>query len=174
MKTFTVAVPSIDERLLRRLAARGPGDSIYQVMRILSRLGDGPIWYLTGTAAALLGGHPGRRFALLGIAAGGLNALIYCVCKRRFIRPRPFRTLPDLPILWAPPTDFSFPSGHTQLAFASATLLALHFPFLGPAAFILAFLIALSRIVLAVHYPSDVLAGAWIGVLVAIGLNAAF
>ena len=174
MRTFTVAVRPLDERLLRTLIAWGDGGAIQPVMRTLSRLGDGPIWYAAGAAAFLLGGDPGRRLALLGLAAGALNALIYRACKRRFVRPRPFQTLPDLPILWAPPADFSFPSGHALHAFTSATLMALQFPAIGPPAFVLAALIALSRIVLAVHYPSDVLAGAWLGVIVGIGLNAAF
>ncbi len=174
MRTFTVAVRPTDERLLRALIAWGAGGAIHPVMSTISRLGDGPVWYAAGAAAFLWGGAAGRRLALLGLAAGLLNASVYRASKRRFIRPRPFQALPDLPIPWAPPADFSFPSGHALHAFTSATLLALHFPPLGPPAFILAALIALSRIVLAVHYPSDVLAGAWLGVMVGIGLNAAF
>ncbi len=174
MRTFTVAVRPIDERLMRTLIAWGDGGAIQPVMCTLSRLGDGPLWYAAGVAAAILGGASGRRLALLGLAAGALNALIYRACKQRFIRPRPFQALPDLPILWAPPADFSFPSGHALHAFTSATLLALHFPVLGPPAMVLAALIALSRIVLAVHYPSDVLVGAWLGGVVGIAFNAAF
>jgi undecaprenyl-diphosphatase len=174
MKTFTIAVPSVDERLMRALSAWGSRSGAHHLMRFVSRLGDGPVWYLTGALAILLGGARGRTFALIGLLAAALDLLIYRACKQRFIRPRPFQALPDLPILWAPPADFSFPSGHTMLAVTNATLLALHFPSLGPAAFVLAFLIALSRVVLAVHYPSDVAAGAWIGASVALALHAAF
>ncbi|MGH9749003.1 MAG: phosphatase PAP2 family protein, partial [Candidatus Polarisedimenticolia bacterium] len=102
-----------------------------------------------------------------------LNVLLYRALKRRFVRPRPFQALPDLPLLWAPPADFSFPSGHALHAFAGATLIAAHFPVLGPAAVAAAALIAVSRVVLAVHYPTDVAAGAVLGTLVAAGIFAA-
>jgi undecaprenyl-diphosphatase len=173
VRTFPVAVPAADERLLHLAIAWGARAGLGAFMRLMSRLGDGPLWYAAGTTALIAGGAPGRRLALAGVLAGTLDALIYRACKRRFVRPRPFQALPDLPLLWAPPGDFSFPSGHALHAFASATLIAAHFPALAPPAFVLAGLIALSRVFLAVHYPSDVVAGAALGALVAGGILAA-
>lgn len=173
MRTFTVAVRPADERLLRAAIEWGARPALRGLMRLASRLGDGPLWYAVGATALLAGGPAGRRLALAGVLAGALNALLYRALKRRFVRPRPFQTLPDLPFPLAPPADFSFPSGHALHACASATLVAFHFPPLAPAAFAAAALIAVSRVVLAVHYPSDVLAGAALGILTAAGIAAA-
>jgi undecaprenyl-diphosphatase len=163
----------LDRRLLYLAAPLAGGRGVREVMRLASRLGDGPLWFGCGALALLLGGDEGRRLALEGLLAATLNALIYRAARRRVLRPRPYRALADLPLPWAPPSDGSFPSGHSLHAFASATLIALHFPLLAIVALPLAALIAASRVLLAVHYPSDVVAGALIGALVAAGIAAA-
>src|SRR5215472_16103964 len=116
------------------------------VFRIASRLGDGIVWYLLivllpimyGAAAAL---RPAIVMALTGV----LGLTLYTVLKRVFVRERPFITHAAIDLKGAPLDRYSFPSGHTLLAA----------------------LIAGSRVVLGLHYPSDVLAGAAIGAALA-------
>jgi undecaprenyl-diphosphatase len=64
-----------------------------------------------------------------------------------------------------PPDRFSFPSGHTMVAFSVGTVIALHFPLLAPALGVVALGIAVSRVVLGLHYLSDVVVGALLGTL---------
>jgi undecaprenyl-diphosphatase len=81
-----------------------------------------------------------------------------------------YLTVEGLVNLIAPLNSYSFPSGHACSSFAAATALVLAFPGKGGWAFVPAVLIAVSRVYLGVHYPSDVLAGAAIGALGAWGI----
>lgn len=109
------------------------------------------------------------KYRKAGITMG--LALIFCLLignltlKPLIARPRPYSYFPDMLLLVAPLTDFSFPSGHTFASFASATALYLHHRKAGAIAYMLAILIAFSRLYLYVHFPSDVLAGLLLGLL---------
>jgi undecaprenyl-diphosphatase len=81
-------------------------------------------------------------------------------------RIRPCDIHSSIPLLIARPTDYSFPSGHTMSSFAAANIIFHANVELGIAAYILALLIAFSRLYLYVHYPSDVLAGMILGLFV--------
>src|SRR4029453_4242540 len=95
--------------------------------------------------------------------AGLLNLPLYYWLKHSIGRPRPFVAGPDIRA-WVRPLDkFSFPSGHTLHAVAFAVVFSWHFPLIGVALVPLVLLIALSRVALGLHYPSDVAAGALIG-----------
>ena len=84
-------------------------------------------------------------------------------------RPPLSRPVPE-PLLESPST-FSFPSGHATVSFACATVLALALPRLRWPLYVLAALVAFSRVYVGVHYPFDVLAGAVLGVALAIALR---
>jgi undecaprenyl-diphosphatase len=135
--------------------------------RIVSRLGDGVFWYALMAALAL----SYRAAALPAVArmatAGIAGVAIYKLLKRVTSRPRPCGVVPAV-TAHAPPLDaFSFPSGHTLHAVSFSTIAGAYFPELSPLLFSFAALVAASRPILGLHYPSDVAAGAAIGWLVA-------
>ncbi|MDO3378991.1 phosphatase PAP2 family protein [Geoalkalibacter halelectricus] len=143
-------------------------------MRTSSRLGDGPLWYLTALIL-LAGGGAVERWAVL--AAGIsllLSVLLFTLLKNVIGRPRPFEIWADLPCQMPPPDRFSFPSGHTMTAFAACGALAVLLP--GSLALFLpvAILIGFSRIFLGLHYPTDVLVGALLGSTIGLGMGRLF
>ena len=130
---------------------------------IVSRLGDGVFWYALMAAIALAGGATGRMAAVHMGVTGLVAALLYRSLKRWTRRPRPFRAHREIIAHIAPLDEFSFPSGHTLHA-VSFTIVALaYFPLLAPLLVTFALLVAASRVVLGLHYPSDVLAAIIIG-----------
>lgn len=129
----------------------------------ISRLGDGIFWYALMLALAVFDGRHGLAVAA-HMAATGLTALLlYRLLKRWTRRPRPYRACPGV-IAHVPPLDeFSFPSGHTLQA-VSFTIVALAwYPLLAPLLLGFTALVAASRVILGLHYPSDVLAAIAIG-----------
>ena len=134
------------------------------LMPLVTHLGDvGAVWLLAGAALTLTKKYRKYGFAVLAavalcFVAGNL------VLKSLVARPRPCWLDPNVRLLIANETDFSFPSGHALASFAAAAVLARADRRFGIAAFALAALIALSRLYLYVHFPSDVLAGAALGV----------
>lgn len=104
---------------------------------------------------------------LLALFAGFL--LGNCLMKPWIGRIRPFDLDISLNPLISPPSDFSFPSGHTMHSFSTSFALFLNNRKMGIPALILASLIALSRLYLLVHYPSDVIGGALLGLLMGYG-----
>ncbi|MDE2337694.1 MAG: phosphatase PAP2 family protein [Gammaproteobacteria bacterium] len=139
-----------------------------RIFQIASRLGDGLIWYVVILALPLLYGRtavwPALVMALTGIAGLGL----YKVLKHTLVRERPFMTHANIDLAMAPLDRYSFPSGHTLHAVCFTVQVTAHFPVLGWVLIPLTLLIAGSRTVLGLHYPTDVLAGAAIGL--ALGL----
>jgi undecaprenyl-diphosphatase len=128
---------------------------------IVSRLGDGWVWYALILAQLLL---PGGVFAAAHLAlTGAAGLLAYKLIKRHAVRERPFITHPAINCAAAPLDRYSFPSGHTMHAVAFAVLGAHYVPALAAPLVIFAFLVALSRVVLGLHYPTDVAAGALLG-----------
>ena len=140
-----------------------------KVMRLSSRLGDGVLWY--GLLLILPWWYgPAAIRAVLIMAATGLSGhLIYRRLKSSLVRERPFIRHPGINLAMPPLDRYSFPSGHTLHAVNFAWQAVAHFPMLAWTLVPAAALIALSRVVLGLHYPTDVLAGAAIGALLAAG-----
>ncbi len=111
------------------------------------------------------------RYWMIGfsaIGAAGAAAIggifVFIVLKRLSRRPRPCQLEPHCWSKVLPPDKFSFPSGHTMTAFSIALVISYFYPSLEGTLFFLAFSIAVSRIVLGMHFLSDVLAGIVLGV----------
>ena len=144
------------------------------IMRPITHLGDKGIFWIILTLILLAF----RKTRKAGICS--MFALLFMVVLNNGIikhlvdRIRPYEVIESLKILVAKPDDASFPSGHTASSFASCTALLLSLPMVTDrrrarictvAAYILAVLIAFSRLYVGVHYPTDVLGGIVIGIL---------
>ena len=136
-------------------------------MRIVSRLGDGIAWYLLIIALPFVYGPSAVRPAVVMALTGILGVLLYKWLKRTFVRERPFITHRAIARAAAPLDRYSFPSGHTLHAVSFTWQAVAHFSDLGWILIPFAALIGASRVVLGLHYPSDVLVGALIGTLLA-------
>jgi len=136
---------------------------VVRLFRIASQLGDGGFWYALMAALAIFGGPRGLRAAAHMAAVGMVAALLYRVLKRWTQRPRPFRAHADITAYIAPLDEFSFPSGHTLHAVCFTLVALAWFPWLAALLVPFAILVAMSRVVLGVHYPSDVVAATLIG-----------
>jgi undecaprenyl-diphosphatase len=138
-----------------------------RVFQIASRLGDGLIWYALILALPLMFGRAAVKPAIVMALTGALGVLVYALLKRVFVRERPFITHAAIDRGAAHLDRYSFPSGHTLHAVSFTWQACAHFPELAWVLVPLAVLIAGSRVVLGLHYPSDVLAGAAIGAALA-------
>jgi undecaprenyl-diphosphatase len=142
-----------------------------RVFQSASRLGDGIVWYVLILALPLMYGASAVKPAIAMAVTGLVGLLLYTLLKRLFVRERPFITHATISQAGAPLDRYSFPSGHTLHAVSFTWQACAHFPELAWVLLPLTALIAGSRVVLGLHYPSDVLAGAGIGaVLAALGL----
>lgn len=161
-----------DARLCIRANRWSRSPSVLQVFSLISRLGDGWIWYALMLALPLAFGGEGIR-ASLHMAVTGLIALgMYRAMKDGFRRPRPFRSHDGVTVRIAPLDEFSFPSGHTLHAVAFSIIAIWHFPILAGLLLPLSLMIAASRVILGLHYPSDVLAAAVIATLLSMAMIA--
>lgn len=133
-----------------------------------TRGGDGWLWYALALAVGLFGGE--RRWAVLASAAlsASVGIALFVVVKHWIRRPRPCAHHAHCWAKLLPPDHFSFPSGHTITAFAVATPVAAAYPALFVGLLFCALSVAASRILLGMHYLSDVAAGAALGILLGV------
>jgi undecaprenyl-diphosphatase len=145
-------------------SCRYPG--VQRFFAVVSRLGDGGVWYLLMLTLAFSGPRGARiaaQLALTAIAA----VLIYKQLKHRLVRERPCVTHAGIHRGVAPLDRYSFPSGHTLHAVSFTIVTTAHAPELAPILVPFTLLVAASRVVLGLHYPTDVAAGAVIGTVLA-------
>lgn len=142
--------------------------TVRNFFRLVSRLGDGVFWYTL--MAVLLLQYQGEALhpVLHMIAVGLLGTLIYKFIKGKTLRPRPFNVYPAIKCVGKTLDQFSFPSGHTMHATAFGIVAVAYYPGLFWLVVPFAVLVGLSRPILGLHYPSDVVAGAALGALLAV------
>ncbi|MNM51668.1 phosphatidylglycerophosphatase B [compost metagenome] len=154
-----------EARWCRRANRYGRRRGIRLVFSSLSRLGDGMFWYMLMGALVLADGLDGLQASVHMAATGAVALTLYKTLKRWTRRPRPFAA--DLRIrAWVAPLDeYSFPSGHTLHAVSFTVVALTYYPWLAPLLVPFTAGVAMSRVVLGLHYPSDVLAATGIGLL---------
>lgn len=163
-----------DHKLMRRVN-KWPAPRWIRMWAIAAtRAGDGWLWYLTGLSVMLFGGE--NRFT--AIAAAGSAAVIgiglFVSLKKISGRKRPCEIEPHCWARLLPPDRFSFPSGHTITAFAVAVTIGSFYPVLLPMLLFCAASIAISRILLGMHFLSDVAVAAILGTGLALSSHALF
>jgi undecaprenyl-diphosphatase len=159
----TLSAP--DYKLMRRLNRWRAPRWVRWWMLLATKAGDGWLWGAVG--AALFCSSDALRFRALEAAACAVGAGIvtFHKIKRRICRPRPRDLEPHCWAYLATNDQFSFPSGHTTTAFAVALSIGSFYPEIMPALLLLAANVAASRVILGMHFLSDVLAGAGMGAL---------
>ncbi len=163
LTTFMARVDEVEYGLCRTLNRGATLALPRRAFQMASRLGDGVVWYVLLLALPLLYGPAGLKPSIGMAATGVLGVALYKFLKRLFVRERPFITYAAIDLAGAPLDRYSFPSGHTLHAVSFAWQASVHFPELSWVLVPLAALIAGSRVVLGLHYPTDVLVGALIG-----------
>jgi undecaprenyl-diphosphatase len=156
------------DRLIAQLMHRATAQrSVLLLLMAVSWLGDGTLWYLTMLALPWVGGPTGTACMLRMLLLGTLNLVLYRIMKRHFARPRPFVDCPGVRACARCLDEHSFPSGHVLHGVAFGTLLCAYYPGLVWVVWPFVALVAASRVVLGLHFPSDVVVGAVIGWLMA-------
>ncbi len=142
-----------------------PTPSLDGPLQSLSRAANkSKVWAGTALVMAVVGGRRGRRAAVSGLASVGVaSAAVNLALKYAAERPRPERGRPNEDRYVPMPASTSFPSGHSASAFAFAVGAGNQLPLLALPLNVAATLVAYSRVHTAVHYPSDVMAGAALG-----------
>jgi undecaprenyl-diphosphatase len=150
-------------RVCRSLNRSSSRVSVRQLFRAVSWLGDGWLWYALLAALPFVYGVRGGVAAAHMAVTGAVGVLLYKLVKGRAVRERPYITHSAIRCVSAPLDRYSFPSGHTLHAVSFTLMFASYCPeWAGPLS-VVALLIALSRVVLGLHYPTDVAAGALLG-----------
>lgn len=159
------AIFNFDSSILLWIQDNVRADFASPVVKVITHLGDKGIFWIV-VALALLAFRKTRRLGVLCAVSMVIGLVITNVILKNWVaRIRPYELIQNLELIVGKETDFSFPSGHTTNSLACAWVLFRRAPKKwGVAALVLAILISLSRLYVGVHYPTDVLAGAVIGI----------
>lgn len=163
-----------DQRLMRRIHRWYAPKWIRGWMIGATRGGDGYLWVALALAFLSLGGSKEQYTVLEAATSALLAALVFLKVKRMAGRRRPCELEPHCWASLLPPDEFSFPSGHTMSAFAISMPIMVHYPGSMLPLLFCGFSIAASRVVLGMHFLSDVLAGAALGCGIGITVHRLF
>lgn len=160
-------IRNIDGQILLTIHAFAKNTIFDIVMPLITYAGElGIMWICIGVVLLFT-----KRYRYIGFLT--LFSLLLCaifgeiILKHIFQRSRPFTDLSSIKLLIAAPTTYSFPSGHTTASFAAAGILAASFKRYRIPIFLLASLVAFSRLYLLVHFPLDILCGVLLGLFCA-------
>ncbi len=147
---------------------------IQMLFAIISRLGNGVFWYALMLSLPFIYDYSAIPVVLQMFLSGLVGVLVYKYIKSNTVRLRPYMVNESIKLGAKPLDQFSFPSGHTLHALSFSNVICFHYPeftfFLMP----VTVLIAASRMILGLHFPSDVLVGAFIGLATSYSVLAIF
>lgn len=171
MTALFAKVDTAEQRICR-FANRGcKRAGVRRLFRVVSRLGDGVFWYvLIGLMPLIMGvdqWHAGFVAGVHMLCAAAVGLATYSFLKNKLVRERPFISFDAIECAMPPLDRYSFPSGHTLHAVLFTSIAIGYAPGLSVILIPVAVLIAMSRVVLGLHYPSDVVVGAFLGWLIA-------
>jgi len=152
-----------DLRLMRRVHRWPAPRWLRHGTVLISRLGDGWVWYALGLIILFIGGEKRFLAFFTGLTASLMCIVIFKQLKRLSKRPRPCQIEPHCWAMISPPDQFSFPSGHAMTSFAIAICLGYVYPQMQIPLLLLALSIAASRIILGMHFLTDVIVGSILG-----------
>lgn len=157
-----------DLRILRWCVKSRDYRKFINGVRAISRTGDGYMQVIVPIIISLIA-HS-TDFLMLALLAFSIERPIYFVLKHTLKRRRPPEIVPDFSCLVQPSDKFSFPSGHTMAAFLLAGLVVVELGVIALPLYLWACAVGASRVILGVHFPSDILAGAALGSVILIGV----
>src|ERR1700741_3616566 len=163
-KTVWGYIQNRDHRVMRRVNRWKAPRWIRYWMIAATRVGDGWLWYSLAIILLIVGGPNPSAAVSTSACAALAGVFVFKALKKISHRQRPCHMEPHCWSRVLPPDQFSFPSGHTMTAFSIALVVSYFYPGLEGALYFLAASIAVSRVVLGMHFMSDVLAGAILGV----------
>ena len=168
MKNVLKHIESADIVSLSWISQRFHGKAWIRLATCLTRCGDWPTYVLVLPLILYITSPTSLQLILQVYFLGLLieNGL-YLVIKKTCKRHRPSDRLTDVNQLINPPDKFSFPSGHTSSAIGVACVMSYFFPHLIIPFFVLATCVSLSRLILKVHFPTDIVAGSILGICAA-------
>lgn len=164
MVEFMSNLNDVESNFCVRVNQLSRNNAVRQFFAVISKLGDGGYWVLLTILMIGLQGAAAISPIVQMWLTAGVGVLVYKSLKNSLVRERPYMNHLGIHCGAAPLDRYSFPSGHTLHAASFTTMLIMAEPLLAVVAVPFALLVAASRVVLGLHYPSDVIVGAAIGV----------
>lgn len=160
--SLLASIQIIDQQLFFQLF--NGKNSLKKSAIYFSHSGNGVLYVIFPLLYCLVDKTNGMAFLQIMIASLAADRFLYYTLKKNLKRRRPPAAIPGFQSLVTPSDEFSFPSGHTSGAFLFATVCQLWFGAVALPLYLWASLVGLSRVLLGVHFPGDIVAGAVIGV----------
>ncbi|MFL2980780.1 MAG: phosphatase PAP2 family protein [Methylophilaceae bacterium] len=158
---------SLDSHISRKLNKISEFHVIKEFFKGISRLGDGIFWYALMIFILIFDELPRSMPIIIHMAVGGLTGtILYKFLKKTINRPRPYQINSQIKNQGKAIDQFSFPSGHTLHAVIFSIIVISYYPILLLPLTIFTLLVGFSRIILGLHYPSDVIFAVLLGFLI--------